>query len=88
MKVKFFFASGFFIFAIMSCKHVETNKHIPLINPQATEKTIKLFHFIQDIQGKQILSGQHNFVGKGSDYSEQPEEITGKKAIVRCSGVG
>jgi hypothetical protein len=82
MKVKFFIASAFLIFTIISCKHVETKKHIPLINPEATEKTAKLYHFIQDIQGEYTHSGQHNFVGKGSDYSEQLEEITGKKAII------
>jgi len=41
-----------------------------------------LYNFIQDTQGYFTLSGQHNFVGKGSDYSEQLEEITGKKAII------
>jgi mannan endo-1,4-beta-mannosidase len=82
MKVKFLIASAFLIFTVNSCKLVETNKHFPLINPEATERTVKLYHFIQDIQGEYTLSGQHNFVGKGSDYSEQLEEITGKKAII------
>ena len=82
MKVKFFIASAFLIFTVNSCKQAETKKHIPLINPEATERAVKLYNFIQDIQGEYTLSGQHNFVGKGSDYSEQLEEITGKKAII------
>ncbi len=82
MKAKFFIASAILILAVNSCNLVDSKKHIPLINPQATEKTVKLFNFIQDIQGQYTLSGQHNFMGKGSDYSEQLEEITGKKAII------
>ena len=82
MKVQFLIASALLLFTVNSCKLVETNKHIPLINPKANKKTVKLYNFIQDIQGEYTLSGQHNFVGKGSDYSEQLEEITGKKAII------
>ena len=62
---------------IYSCKQKEVKQYIPLINPASTEKTVNLYNFIQDIQGQYILSGQHNFVGKGSDYSNQLEEITG-----------
>ena len=82
MKVQFLIASALLLFTVNSCNLVETNKHIPLINPKATKKTVKLFNFIQDIQREYTLSGQHNFVGKGSDYSDQLEEITGKKAII------
>ncbi len=56
--------------------------HLPLINKNASEKAVNLYNFIQDIQGEYVLSGQHNFVGKGSDYTNQLEEITGKKAII------
>ncbi len=82
MKGKLLIASALFISMVNSCKQPETKKYIPLINPEATERTVKLYQFIQDIQGKYILSGQHNFVGKGSDYSDQLEGITGKKAII------
>ncbi len=82
MKIKSLIASALLIFMVNSCNQVETDNHIPLINPKATKKTVKLFQFIQDIQGEYTLSGQHNFAGKGSDYSEQLEEITGKKAII------
>jgi len=82
MKATFFIASAILILAVNSCNLVDSKKHIQLINPQATEKTVKLFNFIQDIQGQYTISGQHNFLGKGSDYSEQLEDITGKKAII------
>jgi mannan endo-1,4-beta-mannosidase len=61
---------------------MNTVKYISLINPAATERAANLYHFIQDIQGKYTLSGQHNFAGKGSEYSEQLEELTGRKAVV------
>ena len=82
MKAARFVASIFLILGIFSCDRMGSSKHIPLINPAATEKTVTLYDFIQDIQGRYTLSGQHNFVGKGSDYSDKLEEITGKKAIV------
>ncbi|MFH0759491.1 MAG: glycosyl hydrolase [Bacteroidota bacterium] len=68
--------------SLVSCKQPDKAMYIPLINKNATEKTVKLYNFIQDIEGDYILSGQHNFVGKGSDYTNQLEELTGKKAIV------
>jgi len=82
MKVKIFVASAFLILVLNSCKQVEIKKHIPLINPQATEKTVKLYHFIQDIQGKHILSEEDDFVGKGSDYSDNWKKLQAKKAII------
>ena len=57
-------------------------QYIPLINPASTERTLNLFRFIQDIQGQYTLSGQHNFVGKGSEYSDQLEHITERKAVL------
>ena len=66
----------------LSWSQMNTENYIPLINPAASERAVNLYHFIQDIQGKYTLSGQHNFAGKGSDYSDQLEEMTGKKAVV------
>ncbi len=54
-------------------------------NPDATQKAKNLYHFIQDIQGKYTLSGQHNFCGKGSEYTDQLEDLTGKKAVIWSS---
>jgi mannan endo-1,4-beta-mannosidase len=82
MNIKFYVALAFIILGINSCSQVKTKNHIPPVNPSATEKAVNLYNFLQDIQGEYILSGQHNFVGKGSDYTNQLEEITGRKAIV------
>jgi hypothetical protein len=57
-------------------------KYIPPINPQATPAAVNLYDFLQDIQGKFTLSGQHNFVGKGSAFTEQLEALTGKSPVV------
>ena len=70
------------LYVVISCNRKDTIEYIPLINPAATEKAVSLFNFIQDIQGKFTLSGQHNFAGKGSDYTDQLKEITGKRAII------
>lgn len=65
-----------------ACNQPESKEYIALINPNATDKAVYLFNFLQDIQGKYTLSGQHNFVGKASDYSDQLEDIIDLKAVV------
>jgi mannan endo-1,4-beta-mannosidase len=82
MKFRFCIAPALIMLGVASCSQMKTKKHIPLVNPASTERTVHLYNFIQDIQGEYTLSGQHNFVGKGSDYTDQLEEITGKRAIV------
>jgi len=67
---------------LSSCNPSAQKTYIDPVNPDATEKTKKLYHFIQDIRGNYTLSGMHNFCGKGSEYSDQLEELTGKSAIV------
>jgi mannan endo-1,4-beta-mannosidase len=82
MKMRLVIISVTLVFGITSCNQMETKKYIAPVNPASTKEAVNLFNFIQDIQGKYTLSGQHNFVGKGSAYSDQLEEMTGKKAIV------
>lgn len=67
----------------LSCGTRSSNKvYIEPANPAASAKARNLYYFLQDIQGNYTLSGQHNFCGKGSDYSDQLEHLTGKKAII------
>lgn len=56
--------------------------YIPLINPNATPGAVNLHRFLQDIQGRYVLSGQHNFCGKGSEFTEQLEALLGKSPVV------
>ena len=60
----------------------EAKNYIPPINPAATPAAVNLYDFLQDIQGRFTLSGQHNFVGKGSAFTEQLEALTGKSPVV------
>jgi mannan endo-1,4-beta-mannosidase len=52
------------------------------VNPAASPEAVALYHFIQEIGGRYTLSGQHNFVGKGSAFTEQLEAMTGKSPVV------
>lgn len=67
---------------LISCDPVSEKKHIPLVNNNVTEKTQNLYNFIQDISGKYTFSGQHEYCGKGSVYSNQLKQLTGKKAVI------
>jgi mannan endo-1,4-beta-mannosidase len=80
MKIFYCFILTILTLLMNSCK--ETPKHLDPVNPDASERAKILYYFIQDIQGKYTLSGQHNFCGKGSEYSDQLEKITGKKAVI------
>ena len=67
---------------IASCKPPQDGSHIAPVNPDATPEAVKLFNFIQDIQGNYTLSGMHNFLNNGSTYSDDLAAITGKMPVV------
>lgn len=69
-------------FSLCAHRMAAETKYIPLINPKATPAAVNLYDFLQDIQGKYTLSGQHNFVGKGSAFTEQLEALTGKSPVI------
>lgn len=69
------------IFDFFSCNQSSDN-YLQPVNPGATREARNLYYFIQDIQGKYTLSGQHNFCGKDSEYTDQLEELSGKRAII------
>jgi len=52
------------------------------VNPNATPEARRLLDFLYEIQGKQILSGQHNFIVSGSRFSERIRELTGRTPLV------
>lgn len=47
------------------------------INPKASLEARKLLQFLYSISGKKTLSGQHNYPGFHSGYSERAQEISG-----------
>ncbi len=82
MKTYKIFISFLILSIMISCQQNNQQKYIKLINPDASKEAQKLYNFIQEIKGDYIISGMHNFCGKGSEYSDQLETLTGKKAIV------
>ena len=52
------------------------------VNPNATPEAQNLLNFLYDIQGKYILSGQHNYISTDSKYTEKVHEITGKYPVI------
>jgi mannan endo-1,4-beta-mannosidase len=52
------------------------------VNPEASPEARKLLDFLYEVQGKHILSGQHNFISTGSKYTDLVKERTGKYPLV------
>ena len=52
------------------------------VNPQASVEARKLLEFLYSISGKKTLSGQHNYPGFQSSYSQRVQEITGKTPAI------
>ena len=48
------------------------------VNPQASPEARRLLQFLHSISGKKTLSGQHNYPGFHSGYSNRAYEITGQ----------
>ncbi len=77
---RFIFYSFILVF-LFSCSENE-EKYIQPANKNASVKTVNLFNFLQDISGKYTLSGQHEYCGKESVYTDQLEALTGKRSVV------
>jgi mannan endo-1,4-beta-mannosidase len=52
------------------------------VNSNATPEARALLDFLYEIQGRQTLSGQHNFIATGSTFTDKIREATGKDPIV------
>ncbi len=46
------------------------------VNPQASPEARRLLEFLYSLSGKRTLSGQHNYPGSHSGYSNRAQEIT------------
>jgi len=51
-------------------------------NPKVTPEARQLLDFLQQIQGKHTLAGQHNFIMSGSRFTEKVHELTGKRPLL------
>jgi mannan endo-1,4-beta-mannosidase len=54
----------------------------PSANPRATPEARALLAFLQSLEGRRTLSGQHNFVATGFEFSEKVREVTGRTPLV------
>ncbi|MBN2320181.1 MAG: glycosyl hydrolase family 26 [Acidobacteria bacterium] len=59
-----------------------SRESVRTVNPDASPEARKLLDFLYEIQGKYILSGQHNFISTGSKYTDLIKEKTGRHPAV------
>ncbi len=52
------------------------------VNPKATKEAQALLEFLYQIQGKYILSGQHNFASGITKYDDEVFSMTGRRPVV------
>jgi mannan endo-1,4-beta-mannosidase len=67
----------FFLFLLFINQTVMAQRFEP-VNKQASPETKKLLSFLYDINGKYIISGQHNYNGELNTFSDSAKAITGK----------
>ncbi|MCK9206324.1 MAG: glycoside hydrolase family 26 protein [Salinivirgaceae bacterium] len=87
-RIGFNFVLLAFFTVLTSCtapnKSNQADNHKP-VNPNATKEAKELLSFIYNIQGKQVLTGQHNYLGKMSVFTDSIYLLTGKyPAIWGC----
>lgn len=81
MKTKLSVWCVFFILLFVACNS-NNSSYIKLNNKNATKEAQELYSFLQESSKKVILSGQHNYPGTFSQYSDEVYSVTGKKAFV------
>ncbi|MGV3586192.1 MAG: glycosyl hydrolase [Adhaeribacter sp.] len=58
------------------------------VNSKATKEARALLQYIYSLSGKSTLSGQHNYIGQLSRYSDEVNSITGKYPAIWGSDFG
>lgn len=76
------------IIILFNCCKSNINNNINPVNPNATKEAQKLLHFIYDISGEYTLTGQHNYMGRLSIYTDSIYKITGKYPAIWGSDFG
>ena len=68
---------------LLELKQVDaTPDHPRAVNPEASPETQKLLDYLYSIQGKHTLSGQHNYPGTISAYTDEAFTTTGRFPVV------
>ncbi len=57
---------------------MKAERTVKAINPDITPEAQRLLEFIYSIEGKYTITGQHNFLGRMSEYTDTIFAITGK----------
>ena len=53
--------------------------HFDPVNKNATPEAKKLLAYLYSVQGKRIIAGHHNYVGRVDTYPNRVQELTGKR---------
>ncbi len=85
MKTKFVVSLLLLFLASWACqnntsksKTADNNTEVKTVNPNATPEAKQLLKFLYSIQGKYVITGQHNYLGKMSVYTDSMYLLTGK----------
>jgi mannan endo-1,4-beta-mannosidase len=52
------------------------------VNPNATPAARRLLAFLQEIQGRYTIAGQHNFIMSGSRFTDRVQELAGRRPLL------
>ena len=77
----------FIILPILFCSCIQTSlkdtgRRLQLVNKHAKPETRRLYSYLQESSKECILSGQHNYPGTISRYTDEVYTLVGKKPIV------
>lgn len=77
---KYFYS--LFVMLVMITTSCCTDNNQPSVNPHASPEAKKLLKYLYSIQGKKVLSGQHNYSHELTRSSDSIYAFTGKTPIV------
>lgn len=83
MKLKNLIAPIVVAFILVGCNNAKkadssSTEKVVAVNPNVTKEAQKLLEFIYKIHGEYVVTGQHNYLGHMSRYTDSIFEITGK----------
>lgn len=92
MKLNVFLLLGFAsVLMVASCNSTQNPQAVKpkaAINPNVTVEAQELLDFIYSIHGKYVLTGQHNYLGKMSVFTDSIFLLTGKYPAIWGSDYG
>jgi mannan endo-1,4-beta-mannosidase len=83
----FFMVAGW-ITSVQGQQQLAVSSYQPPVNANATAEAKALLQLLYNYSGRQVLSGQHNYIGDKSQHSEETDSLTGKYPVVWGSDFG